>query len=281
MLYFLKLQFSGIGIYGFEAQVSAAYNRATNSEESAAMRVFSKYKGEIMMARATCLTNVITISNFVRPLFTNDFINALNMLHHASLSEHNGTREAAFVDFVSEFGTHYMKKTTMGAELIYERRFTNIAKTLEDRMKRQRCVKSAARASVSGGFKPPIVSNIGGSAGVNYTHEESACKINNDDSSFEDSESSEVTKTISRGSRPKDLTAWVDAAFTPVPIHRVLEKISNLFKSEWLTKNEDYGFDQDLDGLEIKDLYDEYIPKYCSLFMGPYLDGDCKETGKS
>ena len=105
--------------------------------------------------------------------------------------------------------------------------------------------------------------------------------MNNDDSSFEDSESSEVTKTISRGSRPKDLTAWVDAAFTPVPIHRVLEKISNLFKSEWLTKNEDYGFDQDLDGLEIKDLYDEYIPKYCSLFMGPYLDGDCKETGKS
>lgn len=102
--------------------------------------------------------------------------------------------------------------------------------------------------------------------------------MSNDDSKFEDSESSEVTKTISRGSRPKQLSDWVGEAFTPVPIHRVLESISNLFRSEWLTKNDLYGFDQDLDGFKIKDMFEENMLKYCSLFMTPYLDADCKPT---
>ena len=56
----------------------------------------------------------------------------------------------------------------------------------------------------------------------------------------------ESVRIVSRGSRPKDLNSWVDAAFTPVPIERTLMPISELFRQEWLTKSDSYGFDSDL-----------------------------------
>ena len=40
----------------------------------ASQKVLEKYKGEITLAKATCLTNSVTISDIVRPVFTPDFI---------------------------------------------------------------------------------------------------------------------------------------------------------------------------------------------------------------
>ena len=59
------------------------------------------------------------------------------------------------------------------------------------------------------------------------------------------------------------------------------ERITNLFSSEWLKKSDVYGFDKELDGLKIKELFNEYIQQYCSLFMSAYLDDDCKPIRKN
>ena len=62
---------------GVKGSVSAAYSRATNADEQTAVKVLSKYNGEIVQAKATCITMSVSIADKVRPLFTKDFISHL------------------------------------------------------------------------------------------------------------------------------------------------------------------------------------------------------------
>ena len=185
------------------------------------------------------------------------------------------TKETEFVRFVREFGTHYARQTGMGAQLIYIRRFASKHQTTEEHKDRKKCVKSEAKFSASGGYGQFF--HINGS----FKQKDKDCTESSDDERFEESETAELTKTISLGSRPKDLSKWIDAEFTPVPISRVLENITDLFRKEWLEVDEDYGFSETLNESKIKEIFDEYIQQYCRLFFSDYFYDDCtpKITG--
>ena len=43
------------------------------------------------------------------------------------------------VDFVKIYGTHYHKAITFGAQMIYERRYSNASKTKGDKETREEC----------------------------------------------------------------------------------------------------------------------------------------------
>ena len=60
---------------------SFGFARSTNSDEQAAESVISKRNGEIIRAKATCLTHTIIMSNYIRPVFTTGFIRGLKTLH--------------------------------------------------------------------------------------------------------------------------------------------------------------------------------------------------------
>ena len=66
----------------------------------------------------------------------------------ASKSNDDAQRKAAVRDFIFEFGTHYAKTTNMGAQLIYERRFSSKANTKQEENERSECTKMEASASV-------------------------------------------------------------------------------------------------------------------------------------
>ena len=53
-------------VFGITASASAGFARATNSDERAAEKVLSKHKGEILLAKATCLTHAVSIADDVR-----------------------------------------------------------------------------------------------------------------------------------------------------------------------------------------------------------------------
>ena len=90
----------------------------------------------------------------------------------------------------------------------------------------------------------------------------------------------EGTKTLSRGSRPKELESWIDEEFIPVPVKRYLEQITVLFKDEWLTQSSFYGFERDLAGSNITLMFEQIIPDYCSLMLEGILYEDCSVIGK-
>ena len=263
---------SGSG-FGISASASAEFSRATNSDEQAAETVLSTYNGEILLAKATCLTHTVSISNFVRPVFTEGFIYQLTKMDAAAKTNDITQKRKEVAAFVREFGTHFMKTTNLGAQLIYERRFSEKSKSSTEKNNRSGCVKDEAKASLSGG-------GYGVEVGASFEANKDKCNAVNEGSAFAAGEGFEGVKTISRGSRPTDLNSWIDAAFTPVAIKRTLEKITELFKDEWMTENENYGFYKALSGSSIKAMFIEIIPSYCQLMMEGILDENCKVIGK-
>ena len=261
--------------FGISASASASYNRATNSEEIASEKVLTTYNGEIQMAKATCLTHAVSISDIVRPVFAPDFIAHLKNLHQASKSDNDQMKDDAVRAFIFEFGTHYSKTTNLGAQLIYERRFNSKSHSKEEQSRRSGCTKKEAMASV--GVSGGVINTI--SVDGSIEKQNTTCSENAAAQTFDQGEDFESVRTISRGSRPKELSDWVDADFTPVAIKRTLSLITDLFKDEWLTSNELYGIDQDLSGSEIKSMFTTVVKKYCGLMLRNILDNNCEIEG--
>ena len=258
--------------WGVDASASASYARATNSDERAAETVFEEYNGEIVLAEAICITESVSIADTVRPVFTENFINHLIAMDEASVSDDTTLQRTAVKSFINEFGTHFMKKTKLGAQLTYERRFQTKSETVDEEIERSKCVHQEASASVS-------ASGWGTSVDVEGGFEEEVCGSLYEKSKFGLNQGIEGTKTMSRGSRPKELDAWIDEEFTPVPVKRYLEQVTSLFKDEWLSQSSFYGFDRDLSGSNITLMFEQIVPDYCSLMLEGILYEDCSIIG--
>ena len=265
---------SGSGTFwGVKTKASASYAYALNKEEQAAEKILNTYNGEIVMAEATCVTNSVSISDAVRPIFTRDFIAHLEKMDIAASSSNTGEEENAVKSFIREFGTHFVKTTKLGSQLIYERRFQTTSENRDEQLERSKCVKHEAQLAVSG-------SGHGYSASVEAALNNEQCSEMEDNSKFELNEAFESVRTVSRGSRPTDLTAWITADFKPVPIRRVLEKMDALFLDEWMTESPFYGFSRDLSGTAIREMFQRIVPNYCSLMLENILDSDCNIIGE-
>ena len=111
---------------------------------------------------------------------------------------------------------------------------------------------------MSAGF---MRSSIEASADVNME----ACNSNSEDRKFQQEMSSDLTRIISRGSKPKSIEDWIDSTFTPIVIQSELDEITNLFKSQWLTNQTGYGIEKDINGTKIKKFFTTMMQLYCSL----------------
>ena len=181
----------------FSGAVTNELNAMTKEDASVSKKILTKMGGEITVAKSTCLTNIVSISEYVRPLFTDDFITALERLNNAT----EYTKKDEFIRFVKEFGTHYAKKTVMGAQLIYERRFATRKKGNLDKKSRNKCVKEESRREIN--------AKLFLSVNEESQKGEEKCTPNEDDQRFENSNSAELTRIITIGSRPKQFGQWV------------------------------------------------------------------------
>ena len=98
---------------------------------------------------------------------------------------------------------------------------------------------------------------------------------------------SSSVRTISFGSRPLDLDTWsssADLMEKPVPILMGLLPISDLFRTEWLTKSSVFGISSDFNGTAMKALFDRKLKEdYCPLTLEHMLAStasDCKDLNK-
>ena len=270
---------SGSGkIYGVKTTASASYARATNKDQRSASKVLDTYNGEIVLAEATCITESVSIASAVRPVFTQDFIQHLKNMDTAAASNDLALKNKAMKDFINEFGTHFMRTTKLGAQLVYERRYETRSSNVDEQQERSGCVKNEAALSVTASWKVGWVGSNEASASTEMKLNE--CKSTNEKSKFGLTDGIESVKTTSRGSRPKGLSEWIDSDFTPVPIKRYMDKVTALFKDEWLSESKFYGFDRNLSGVAIKGMFDQIVPNYCSLMLEGLLDDECNLIGK-
>ena len=62
---------------------------------------------------------------------------------------------------------------------------------------------------------------------------------------------------------------------------RYLEEITELFRDEWMTESEFYGFTKDLSGTHIRAMYDNLLPNYCKIMSFGTMDADCNYISKT
>ena len=97
------------GFGGTSNGASESYARATNSGQMASEKVLEKYKGEITRSKATCFTHSGSISESVRPVFTPDFIDALEEMDAATRSGDEDSKRKALSRSVKELVIYHSK----------------------------------------------------------------------------------------------------------------------------------------------------------------------------
>ena len=97
----------------------------------------------------------------------------------------------------------------------------------------------------------------------------SRCSSSTDGSESGGENSQTEVRTVSRGSRPKDLQTWVGDNFAPVPIKLKLQLISKLLTENNLAKSSEYGLDRNLDSQGLKKLLEDGNRNYyCTDILG-------------
>jgi len=254
--------------------VKYSYSKVWSHEQSKMREFFEDKHGEVSIAKALCHTDDVDIvTESTRPVFHSNFINTLKKLNKV-LSQTATEQEKEFKIFIEQFGTHFNDETDFGAALIHRTLYKTRSKTSKEADDRKDCSKEASSLAVS----------ANGGAGGYTASAEVAVKKNTEEclakqSSSDKGSSSgvEKTATLSLGSQPESLDKWATAdRFKPVPITRKLKLISTLFKNEYLTKSEVYGFSEDLNGSELEKLFNKMAREYCHIMLG-YSKIECAE----
>ena len=163
-----------------------------------------------------------------------NFIHYLEEMDAVAQSSDYDEKVAVMRRFLNEFGTHFAKTTKLGAQIIFQRRFSSKTTSAEQAQQRAECTE----------IEVTIISNVvlyalhfklfyvfqaaaslavegygyGVEASAEYANKE--CDNVKSDSAFSESETFEATVTISRGSRPSSLDEWLSSDFQPTPIQR-------------------------------------------------------------
>jgi len=245
------------------ASASYSTSSSSNKEHSNLKKFFQEQQGEVSLATAACYTNDVQVNSYIRPLFHDNFIAALEDLNKA-LSGSTSAQEAAFTVFIEEFGTHYTEEVDYGATLIHSTFYKKKSENSQQAAKRNGCNSKASEACLEGGG-----GGITGSASAEacYAKEAKKCEGKQTASASGGTNAVETTKTQSFGSRPLKQGDWITSNFKPVPVKRKLRLISTLFKNKWLTKNSEYRFRASLDGVGLKKLFNSLVVDYCSIVL--------------
>ena len=275
----------GFGPFSFSA--SAGYAREESEEEQNTQKFFQSTQGSISTSTSKCITHKVRLSSFVAPTFTDGFKEGLIELQRAALvtqrkksrgsNERPAMAERVFLEFLNDFGTHYLKSTYLGTKLIFEKRFTKQANSVESESSRNKCVSDSAHASLGGG--------VGGfvSASASFSATSAECGGSSEGSKSGSDSSFETEQVVAIGSL---LTSNDNALFEDiiksVPIQFELDKITSLLRNEWLKSIQvnRYGI-KSLNGTLITNFLEECMEDYCSLVLGkgPEECGEKKGCG--
>ena len=250
------------------AEVGLAFN--SNKEEQKIESLYKAGKLSVSISTSECITHTVRLSSFALPTFTDGFKEGLLELQKAALlKERDGDSSEAvkkiFRQFITEFGTHYLKSTRLGTKIIFEKRFESRAFDKATENSRKKCVDFTAKATLGvgvGGVASADRSLSGGFEKCDGSSNSNKTGTNN---------SIETEKVVSIGSL---LTSNENALFEDilksVPIQFELDSIASLFRDEWLNpiKANRYRFRQ-LNGTLISNFLKYYIEqKYCLFILG-------------
>lgn len=244
----------GVNIKGVEASSTSTipppFQRGwRNSENMESLRsFFSKKKGIVTTSVGICLSYQLRLQQFRYPPFTDSFKNAIQELYSAYTKPKQQVN--VFKKFVSEFGTHFLLHTALGAEFIHETKYSGDVRRHYNVDTLQKC------------------SEVAGSKifGLQVEEDSKKCTESDKKNLGGMSRSDVEDVVITRGSRPTNIKDWSTQDFKPVPIQFTLSPIVNLFTNSILKRNNiKVGGHQISDSLKIRSWFLPLYWDYCKV----------------
>ena len=219
-----KCGLSNINSSAFNFQNESGYGRKDNNNEESIRKFFSQTQGEIIEYNSECIAYSVAISSYVKPVFTEAFTQALKILHTAAMIPNSKESNDSFIQFVQEFGTHYMKNTKLGSKIIFQKLFAYKSSDQEESKRRRDCVEKAAQRIILG----QTLHNWHES----FTDQAAKCDESRDQLKHL---GINLENVIPIGAFLSNIKNWSTATKTdPVPISFELDKISHITRPEWL-----------------------------------------------
>ncbi len=144
-----------INYWGLRFGAYAKFAASMQYETSRVSQMFGEQQGEIVTASMDCMTHTLAFDTVTsRPLFTKGFINALYSLESV-LNKTESVQKKAYINFVLNYGTHYLNNIQLGASLNYQKTFHSRSTSRLEAFDRRSRFKMSAEACIdaqSGGF---------------------------------------------------------------------------------------------------------------------------------
>ena len=90
-------------------------------EHQRKLMCFFERKGKIVQVKMQCETSEIALSTNVPQVFTTAFKEGLRSLDIAAKESHKKSSKKTYMEFLKDFGTHFMKVTQFGSLLLFEK----------------------------------------------------------------------------------------------------------------------------------------------------------------
>lgn len=237
-----------VGALGVNADLIFNYTKLVKEVRN----FFAKERGAIAMTTARCTTSSLAVNFFNMPKFSTGFRTALELLAEVSDSSPSKQRYL-FKHFIDAYGTHYMSKVEMGAELLdtkflMKRATDEYTEDLLDKCFRfgaslRVCRKAGVEAGIGGRFQN--------------------CKYLLETSNNKNSDYVKSSSWVVRGGVPADPTKikdWAKSKFKPVPLKMELKSINNLLEKHILKAQ---GLT--IDAEKLKTWFIPLFSKYCEM----------------
>jgi hypothetical protein len=250
--------------FAMDFETEAGFGITRSTKQTSGTRVLSENQGEVFTAEAECFTHDVTVARFNRVRFTPAFITALFAINKSVTVGTAQDQLDVYTAFVKEFGTHFARKTEMGASLLFEKVVYGHSGSRESAYERMSCLSNSAEVSLNA---KAIIGGGVASASLKLelnTRFNSCSNITSStSSSFE--ELHENINVVTKGSPPaRTVEDWVDKDFSGVPIILEVEPISALFTDINLRQSESYGFPTSLNASVMKQFMEIHNRLYCT-----------------
>merc|ERR1711962_35486 len=245
--------------------ISGSYNSVSS--------FFTQTKGEIHLNAAECQMYMVSVKKFSKYKFEDSFVNGLKKLAEAAENPDLEKSKENLRAFISEYGTHYMSKSWLGAKLLAKSLFFHQSRSEAELNQRSLCLSTAFSRS-SGDTK---IHNMN----VGYRNlYGNLNRYQRSKSSSQNSSSSELeicgsyskldqngrsigfagTSVSSVGSYPISVEkdGFKDAHDNPSVIKFGLTPLENLFEPDTL---KDYNIT--IDSTKLKDYFSKAVGNYC------------------
>ena len=163
--------------------------------------LFTRKEGMVSIARGMCIHYQVSLSSFKLPLFKDPFISSLGKLYDVR-NESEDKKKKMFKRFIRDFGTHFMKRTDLGASFAQKSIFSGSVRNNMSYQTLEKCTNKQ------------VVKYFG----TQLEKDTSQCTSNVQEQLSHLGRNESSAEIITTGSRPTDIKDWAIQKFNPVPL---------------------------------------------------------------